>query len=553
MGESEATRWPWVKDVVFVALVLAGVGSLVLAFGPIEALRTPRPDPVPRRAPLEQETIDAVARSVDEALAREQAAAGVEPVDRADTLTLARRASLALTGTIPSLEEIRALEARPPEDALAWWVDHLLADRRYAEYMAERLARPLVGVDQGSLIVYRRRRFVSWLADQLARGRPWDRIASEMITGTGLWTQHPQTNFVTAAIDPGASVPREEVLAGRVSRAFLGLRLDCAQCHDHPFDERWHQADFQGLAAFFGRAKATVRGVREIRGEYSYDAPGVDRPIAIAPSVPYARQLLPAEGADRERLAAWVTHPDNRAFSRAIPNRMWALMLGRPLVDPVDDLPLDDAVSPALDILADDFVAQGFDLRRLIRVIAATEAFARRSEGLPNEDQEHIEARLRTFGELPLTRLRPEQVVGALLQAASLTTVDHDSHVLIQLARFAQERGFVRRYGDAGEDELTPDAGTIPQRLLMLNGAIVHRRTKDDLVGNAATRIAVLTADDDRAIETAYLAVLTRRPSDVELEHFRGRLAGTEGVARRAAVSDLYWALLNSTEFSWNH
>ncbi|MCA9706246.1 MAG: DUF1549 domain-containing protein [Myxococcales bacterium] len=556
------TLRPWVKDVLFVGLSLTGLAGLLLAFAPIPGLRA---QPLAAAAPVDSRAraeVRAVAQEVDQALRVEQVAAGVEPLEQADVLTVARRLSLALVGTIPSLEEIRALQAQPPDDALAWWVDHLLADRRHAEYLAERLARPLVGVDQGSLILYRRRRFVAWLADALAQGRPWDRIATEMIAGQGLWTQHPQTNFVTAAIKPGARVPQEEVLAGRVSRALLGVRLDCAQCHDHPFDARWTQPDFQGLAAFFGRSEATWRGIQEVRGEYEYHDPKAADPVAIAPAVPFGPELLPEHGGDRQRLAAWVTHPQNRAFSRAIVNRVWALMLGRPLVDPVDDLPVEGPVPPALDRLADDLVAHGFDLRRLVRVIAATEAFTRRSrssegddaDGRADEpDEDRLDALLRTWAAFPLTRLRPEQVVGALLQSASLTTLDHESHVVDELARFVQQRDFVRRYGDAGEDELEPDTGTIPQRLLMLNGELVQQRTRDDLVANAATRIAVLASGDAQAVEVAYLAVLTRLPTPPEAEHFERRLAGLAGRERRDAVADLCWALLNSTEFAWNH
>jgi hypothetical protein len=541
-------RSPWVKDLLLVGLCLTGVASLVLAYLQPNELRAENVAPRPSH---QQQSIEAAARRVDDALAQEQRAVGVTPSDRADTLTIARRLSLALTGTIPSLEEIRALQSRDEADAIAWWVDTLLSDRRYADYFAERLARPLVGVGQGSLILYRRRRFVSWLSDQLAEGKTWDRVAAQMITGRGLWTQNPQTNFVTAAIKPDAAEPEEEVLAARVSRAFLGVRLDCAQCHDHPFDERWKQTDFQGLAAFFGRSKATFRGVQEVRGTYAYEDTASAEAVEVEPAVPFSTALLPAEGADRERLAAWVTHRENRAFSRAIANRVWALMLGRPLVEPVDDLPIDGSVPAVLDVLADDLVQHDFDLRRLVRVIAATETFARESRSASDEDA--LKTRVETWGEFPLTRLRPEQVVGALLQSASLTTVDHDSHVLVQLAGFAQENDFVRRYGDAGEDELEPDGGTIPQRLLMLNGEIVHERTKDNLVGNAATRIAVLTRDDATALEVAYLAVLSRVPTSAEAEYFEQRLAGTRGEARRKALADVYWALLNSTEFAWNH
>ena len=145
--------------------------------------------------------------------------------DRASALQTARRVSLALTGTVPSVEEIDALERRVAREgeaqALAWWVDTRLADRRYADYFAERFARALVGTDEGSLILYRRRRFVVWLADQLAAGRSWDAITTEMIAGEGLWTQHPATNFVTAAISGEGEDPDPELLAGRFARVFL--------------------------------------------------------------------------------------------------------------------------------------------------------------------------------------------------------------------------------------------------------------------------------------------------------------------------------------------
>lgn len=544
---------PWIKDLVFVALCTSSLVGLVASFAlPSRAASLE----VAARSEDASAEIARVAAAVDARLASDPRASGVARAERAPTLTVVRRLSLALTGTIPSLEELRALEQVPEDRAIAWWVDHLLADRRSADYLAERFARALVGVDGGSFISYRRRRFVAWLSEQLAEGRTWDAIASDMLTGTGLWTQHPQTNFVTAAIKPDTDVPDEQVLAGRVSRALLGVRLDCAQCHDHPFDERWQQRDFQGLAAFFGRAQLSLRGIQETRGDYGYDDHASKQRQTIAPQVPFAPELLPEHGGDRERLAAWLTHPKNPAFARATVNRVWALLLGRALVEPVDDLPIDGPVDPVLELLAADFAEHGYDLRRLIRIIAQTEVMARasRMSGEVSEgDAAAVEARIAAWAEFPLTRLRPEQVVGAVLQATSITTLDHESHVLIRLARRLQRQDFIDRYGDAGEDELEQDAGTIPQRLLLLNGELVDERTKDNLVANASTRIATLTDDDAVAIEAAYLAVLTRAPTFNESTHFLARLDGLSSDARREAIEDLYWALLNSTEFAWNH
>src|SRR5262249_39105250 len=147
--------------------------------------------------------------------------------------------SLALTGSIPSLEEIRQFEDYTGRDRLQWWVAGVLKERRFADYFAERLARAFVGTEDGPFLVYRRRRFVSWLSDQLHAGRPYDGLVREMIESEGLWTDRPSTNFITVTIEQDKkNAPNPERLAARVARAFLGVRLDCAQCHNHPF-QKW--------------------------------------------------------------------------------------------------------------------------------------------------------------------------------------------------------------------------------------------------------------------------------------------------------------------------
>lgn len=263
--------------------------------------------------------------------------------------------------------------------------------------------------------------------------------------------------------------------------------------------------------------------------------------------MPFQSELMPGEGSRRHRLAAWVTHPSNASFARATVNRFWALLFGRPLVDPVDNIVADDLPAP-LRILADDFAAHQFDLRRLIRLIAATEAFRLDSAAEHEITEDHEKA----WAAFPLTRLRPEQVAGSILQAASVETIDAESSLFIKLVTAVSEREFVKRYGDTGEDEFTGRGGTIPQRLLVMNGELVREKTKEDFF-NAASRIASLAPDDARAVETSYLTVLTRRPTDEEARHFEARLAGSTKQERARRVEDLCWALINSTEFAWNH
>jgi len=213
--------------------------------------------------------------------------------------------------------------------------------------------------------------------------------------------------------DPDKKMVDPERLAGRVARAFLGVRIDCAQCHDHPFAP-WKQDDFRGLAAFFGQVQSGLVGLHEEPGDFRPTDRKTGKPVTVAPRVPMFPGLLPGEGSGdrRERLARWVTDPGNPHLARATVNRVWALMFGRPLVDPVDDLPPADELPESLTRLADDFVAHGHDLKRLVRVIAATEAF-RLDSLVP--DGADAEASEKAWAVFPMTRLRPEQVVGGLM------------------------------------------------------------------------------------------------------------------------------------------
>jgi hypothetical protein len=199
--------------------------------------------------------------------------------------------------------------------------------------------------------------------------------------------------------------------------------------------------------------------------------------------------------------------------------------------------------------LADDFVAHGYDLQRLIRLIAASEVFQRDSRADFEVTEEHEKA----WAVFPLSRLRPEQMAASLIQASSLKTINGQAHVLMRIAMYGQTNQFVQRYGDLGEDEFTDRGSTIPQRLLMMNGNLVKERTQPNPLVSASTRIAMLNAKPEKQVEAAYLAVLTRRPTPEESQHFIARLGDREERSRVQAVEDLYWTLVNSTEFSWNH
>jgi Protein of unknown function (DUF1549)/Protein of unknown function (DUF1553) len=525
--------------------------------GPAAATRHASTSAAQGNQPLDAQPADiqtAVA-AVDHFFEQSWHTAGVQAAPRADDLQIVRRLSLALCGTIPSLEEIREFESDTAPSRLDRWTSRLLTDNRFADYFAERLARSFVGTEMGQVIVFRRDRFVDWLRQELAQNKPYDEIARHVISETGLWTDHPATNYITAAMADG--VLDENKLAGRTARAFLGQRIDCAQCHDHPFAE-WKQGQFQGLAALFGQVHSSLVGVEDkAKLKFEVEDRKTLKKHVVEPAVPFHPEWLPTTGTRRERLAVWITHPQNRRFERATVNRVWGLIFGRPLHSPVDDLPdpPEAADRDVLDLVGADFREHHCDLRRMIRVIVASRPFQLDSTQ-PEAAAKNSATADADWSVFPMTRLRPEQLIGSILQSTSLRTIDQNSHLFVRTKRYFQENEFVKQYGDLGDNELDERSGTIAQALLRMNGKLAS----DALVAkdmNSSSRITSFADTDATCLDACYLVALTRRPTKAESDYFVPQLAcaakSREKDARGHVVEDVFWSLFNSPEFSWNH
>jgi len=518
----------------------------------------------PQTPPANLEAIDEIISRLDAVIAKprqsvsgSQSSPGDFTANGVGLLDWARRVSLGLMGSIPSLEEIRQLEAQPTALREQWWVEHLLADRRTADHLAERFGRAFVGTENGPFIIYRRRRFVSWLSDQFFQNRPYDGIVRELLASEGIWTESPAVNFVTVTTDAdGTGQPSPIRLAARTSRAFLAMRIDCLECHDdflgnvrvagESGERAGEQADFHRLAAFFAPAKNSLAGLRDLNSDPAYEFTLLDErePTKFQPAVPLYPDLLSASGSSRERLANWVTHRENEQFARATVNRVWAIVFGRPLITPIDDIPLSEARPEALDLLAEDFIAHGYDLHRLLRILAQSTAmhsiskFADGRSAGPDWDWQYF----------PALRLRPEQVAHALVQSGSLTTLDSDAHVLRRLIGSTQESEFIDRYGDFGENEFEPRSETVTQRLLVLNGKLVREQLEQGY--SSPVRLAALAGDPEKALEVLFLITLTRRPDAIEMARLLPQLKETWDGDRAGRLQDLYWVLLNSAEFA---
>lgn len=556
-----STKRRWAQRLLMLAAVLLALGIVAqtLSTRPAIERHGSAHSAALRSAPEFQQTL-ALVNSQFATMAQTE---DVELAPQADNLTIARRLSLALVGSGMSLEEVRAFELVPADRQVAWWTDYLLADQRWADNFAERFSRALVGTDNGPFLLFRRRKLNAWLSEQFSRGVGYDRMVRSMLSAEGLWTDTPPVNFVTATMDEANEGRGDPIrLAGRTSRALLAQRIDCVQCHDDflgtlNFGSPEHavsgtQEHFHSLAAFYaGTALAdpVFSGITDDGRPYRIEYLGDSEESVVVPGVPFFPELLPEAGKPRTRLAGWITHADNLAFSRATVNRVWGLMFSRPLVEPVDSIPMDSAVPPPLDTLAHDFSTRGFDVRRLVRLIAASAAFQRDSRA----DFEITEQHEQAWSVFPLTQLRPDQVAGSLVQASKLTALDGSSSIIRRLEAFGSKQDFLQRFGDRGEDEFESEAVTITQRLVMMNGELVAGRTKVDLVNNAATRIATLVGDDSRAIELIFLSTFNRRPSADEQAAFVEQLSGQTDGDRQKTLSDIAWAMVNSTEFSWNH
>jgi hypothetical protein len=589
------------KPLLLPALVVLSVAALTLY-----AVQSPVPREEPALGERAQDDLQSAVNELEAALHRlwqeESRAADDVPADDLPPLTPAgpaadlvvlRRLSLALHGTIPSLEEVRRFEADTRPDRLERWTAAMLDDPRFADYFAERLARACVGVEEGQFIIFRRDRFTAWLGEQLRDRRPWDGIVRDMLSAQGVWTGDGEVNFLTGAYANREFDPNK--LAARTSRAFLGQRMDCAQCHDHPFDQ-WTQAQFEGLAAHFGKLDLSFAGVTDKRrGQYTVANEEGETERVVKPAVPFHDEWGSSNDASaglRDQLAAWVTHPDNRRFERAIANRVWGLMFGRPFAHrvrmyskdwesgtfawawndrAVDDLPDPDdprfgAQFEVLDLLGRDFRAHGCDLRRLVQVIAASEAFRLDSvhpetaavdpRALSDAEldslrlrSEQIQARWAVF---PLVRLRPEQVIGAMLQANHVETIDRNSHLFVRAQRFFRERDFVDEFGDPGVDELEDRTGTIQQALLRMNGDFASDLSKEQPLA-APGQIKSFSPTPEALLDNVFLACFTRTANAAERECILPQLTQRRGGPADGAVQDLYWTLFNSPEFSWNH
>lgn len=498
--------------------------TLPLGEQPIDLAREPR-----------QNFIDAEILQTLEALR-------VRPEPRCADATFLRRVSLDLTGTLPAPEQVIAFlqDTNPRKRTIL--IDQLLAAPKFVDYRTLLWGR-LLRISSRGLGEPAARVFHDWLRTQVARNAPLDQVVRELVTADGDSRRYGPASFSRIPVDP-----RQH--AEYVSQLFLGARLRCANCHNHPLD-RWTQDDYHGLAAVFASLERGAVVRLGPKGE-------VIHPRSGEPAIPRlpGERFLEAAGDQRRALVTWLTDPANPYFARAIVNRLWKEMMGRGLVEPVDDL---RATNPAthpqlLDRLAQDFVQGGYDVRRTLRLIANSAAYQRAAPRTP------ANGGLDRFYAYALTKpLEAEVLADALanvtgvadrygdLPAGTRAVTLHDPQIP---AASLDILGRCSRTGSC--DEEATRSGGLARTLHLINGAVLNRK-----IASPEGRLHQLLKQgktNDQILAELTLRALGRPPAAAERAAWLRELAAaaTEQ-ARLEVLEDWFWAVLSGREFTSNH
>jgi hypothetical protein len=519
---------------------LAVVVGLV-AFS-VAQLSTAADGPTPK---VKRSRAEMVAR-VNELVRARWTEAGIQPARPASDTEFLRRASLDLDGVVPRVPEVRSFLADTSPDKRDVLLDTFLSRPAHFTHLANTWRDVMLPGDTSIENMQGVIGFQRWLRGQFADNRRYDQMVADLLVASGNPRDPGPALFYTA------TGVKAEDLAASTSRIFLGVQIQCAQCHDHPFDH-WKQRDFWGYAAFFSRVRQSQSGDPNAAQLIDSDTGEVmlpDTEEVVSPKYLGSDNAPDDFGTRREQLAIWLASRNNPYFAPAAVNRVWSHLFGRGLVEPVDDLsPKNPASHPELlEELSWYFVHTGFDLRELFRTLAATEAYQLSSR------QEEGEADLppELFARMAIKNLTAEQLYDSLLQVALRPTVNRGNNDF-GLAGFDQERGdFVARFESNDSNRTEYQAG-IPQALTLMNGRVMADTTDPDRSSILAALEAPFMNDGQR-IETLFLAALTRFPTDDERQRFTQYVAAGGATGdRRQAISDVLWSLLNSGEFGLNH
>ena len=471
--------------------------------------------------------------------------------------TFLRRIHLDLTGLLPSPEVVRTFLANDSPNKRSQMIESLLQSPDYAKYWARkwgdllRLSRKQMG--EGA--VYK---FSDWLEQSIYNNQPYNQFAQELLTAKGSTLLNPEANFIRTTMNP------EDAMES-TAQLFLGSRIQCAKCHNHPF-ERWTQDNYYGLTAFFARTKTKTLGKSGETFIWNASKGEVPHPVSgknPAPWVPDTSRLeLPPQKDRRQVFADWLTTPSNPFFARVEVNRIWAALMGTGIVEPFDDFRDTNPPSnePLLEALAKDFIQSGFDRRHIIRTIVSSNVYQTSGETNPFN---HDDTRFFSFRQP--RRLEAEQLVDALGQVtgkpmkfqgvpATVKAVHLPAPDLVPKGRDKiGDIEFLKVFGQPERQtvcscERAGDAG-LGQALQLFNGKLFHEMLT---AGDSSFRKSLAAKTPlPEIVEDLHLSAYSRYPNEKEKSIALAYL--DKAPDKGQALEDLYWAILNRNEFLFNH
>ena len=514
------------------------------------ASQLPAADPQPASGPSSVHSVQDVANRIDAIIADVWKSENVQPTERATDAEFLRRAHLDIAGSIPSASQVRSFLKDNAPDKRRRAIDGLLNSPTYNTHFTTVWRNALIPEANNDVLTRQLiPGFEAWLWQQMFDNRPYDDFVREIITTpiNPLLARSPTDNTKpTPFAFYQAKQIAPENLAAATSRVFMGVRLECAQCHDHPFD-KWTQEQFWSYAAFFAGLQTVSRENPNPRED-----PQVRKiKIPETETVVFASFLNDeepefGEQSTRKTLSDWLTSGNNEFFARMAANRVWGHFFGRGIVEPVDDFTADNPPShpELLDELASELVAHEFDLKFLIRAITASKTYqlsSRQTHASQEEPQ--------FFARMALKGLTPEQLFDSLAEATGFYQPFRSENPFV-LQQDTPRSEYLRLFRDESNSS-TERETTILQALAMMNGEFIDEATnlEDSLTLIAITEFPLMS--NRERLESLFLSALSRKPTAAESKRLLSFLQKAE--TKQQAYGDIFWAMLNSSEFLFNH
>ena len=517
---------------------------------------------IPLGAPIEQFPV--AKNFVDEAVFANLKLLGIPPSEVCDDATFVRRVSLDIGGRLPSEEETKAFLANKSADKRGQWIEELLRSPDYADFFAGKWTAVLKNRRDDASDIVSNFAFHAWVRDSLLANKPYDQFVRELLAATGTVVGNPPVAWYKRVKEPKDQIED-------VAQLFLGVRMQCAQCHHHPF-ERWSQDDYYSLAAFFSQVGRKPSGTR---GE---DLIFHKRGMAAAKNIKSGLSLKPAALGDqvaaiaadedpRLRLADWLRSPKNPFFAKALVNRYWKHFFQRGLIEPEDDIRESNPASnpELLAALEKRFIESGFDLKDLVRVITTSNAY--QLSALPNK---HNVGDRQNYSRYYPRRLPAEVMLDAVDKLAGTQTdfsnLPSGTRAVALPDNSYNNNPFLRVFGRPEGESVCEceriQSSSLAQSLFMINANDIRQKLANQSTGRAQ-RLANDKRPAKEKIEELYFAAFGRQPRPDELQTALNYLTekrinaqGKPVDAGRAAFEnyqDLIWALMNSKEFLFNH